>query len=460
MMSMADTRTINADTEPLSMAADEPAEDRSEANRHDEVVEFARRVNSLGHAKAMIQDAVDLLADAFRAEYKGIAEIAARGSKSVLTISATDDQGQPDFPKSCETLLESDGSQKPSSMIACALKTGGIVVTSDLAEEKRFSDQFLCKLGFASAISVPLLLEANPIGALCVFSKEAGAFQPADLWFAETIAQLLASAISRKKVEDELQVQRELNAVVLSMVDELLFTLDVHGNLTSMNAHGENITGFSLGEIEGRHFSSVFIAPRELALFESAFRKATTEKTEGKFLCHLLTKHGEKKQISWTIRPICFKDNTAGSIVFRGVETSEEGGMQSRSPDARYLNAETEADPENTQPASPDGSEKRSSPRRPFRYRQSIAPIMGDAFPNPADFFQVECLDLSAGGISFYLDAAPTFETLIVAVGKEPGVKYFKAQVVRVTEKTRNGRKIHVVGCRFTGNANDTFADQ
>ena len=55
--------------------------------------------------------------------------------------------------------------------------------------------------------------------------------------------------------------------------------------------------------------------------------------------------------------------------------------------------------------------------------------------PCDADFFEVDCCDISAGGLAFYLDLAPNFEKLIVTLGKPPAVTHFAAQVVRHAEK-------------------------
>ena len=57
--------------------------------------------------------------------------------------------------------------------------------------------------------------------------------------------------------------------------------------------------------------------------------------------------------------------------------------------------------------AEPEGKELRASPRRSFQYRQMIAPVMGGGMPSRTDFFEVDCCDISAGGLSFFLDHVP-----------------------------------------------------
>ena len=103
--------------------------------------------------------------------------------------------------------------------------------------------------------------------------------------------------------------------------------------------------------------------------------------------------------------------------------------------------------------SAPGGKELRASPRRFFQYRQMIAPVSDNAMPAAADFFEVDCCDISAGGLSFYLDRVPEFDKLIVALGKPPAVTHFAAQVARYVEKVNEGRRQYLVGCRFLGRA-------
>jgi len=96
------------------------------------------------------------------------------------------------------------------------------------------------------------------------------------------------------------------------------------------------------------------------------------------------------------------------------------------------------------------GHEKRSSPRRQFKYHQLIAPVYGQELPSPKKFFTVACEDISAGGIAFYLDCAPDFHKVVVALGKPPALAYFGADVVRYSKKQVGEKTMYLVGCRFT----------
>lgn len=91
----------------------------------------------------------------------------------------------------------------------------------------------------------------------------------------------------------------------------------------------------------------------------------------------------------------------------------------------------------------------RESPRREYRYTQRIAPIYGDSMPDWDEFIEVQCGDLSGGGISLWLPARPNFRELIVALGRPPSLVHFAAHVVYVRDSEWAGRRMYQVGCHF-----------
>jgi hypothetical protein len=96
-------------------------------------------------------------------------------------------------------------------------------------------------------------------------------------------------------------------------------------------------------------------------------------------------------------------------------------------------------------------TEMRSSPRRPYEYQQSIAPMYGGCIPSRKDFVPVECRDISAGGLAFYLSGRPDFDRLVVALGRHPNQTFFTARVVRTEPTERDGHRQYLIGCRFSG---------
>ena len=95
-------------------------------------------------------------------------------------------------------------------------------------------------------------------------------------------------------------------------------------------------------------------------------------------------------------------------------------------------------------------SELRSSQRHGYQHGQFISPMTNGTLPASEDFFEVDCKDISGGGISFYLDSPPDFDILVVAIGRRWAPAHFAARIAHVAEVEHTGRTQYLVGCRFT----------
>ncbi len=122
-----------------------------------------------------------------------------------------------------------------------------------------------------------------------------------------------------------------------------------------------------------------------------------------------------------------------------------------------------------------EGAERRQQSREPFLCLQRVASLVGDEFPEPSDFFDVQCHDLTRTGFAFYMTTRPTCRRLAIALGNATKTYYISAEVVRCSEvlvfpsgeaKTigpssarPNGRDVggevgepmFLIGCRFLG---------
>jgi len=79
--------------------------------------------------------------------------------------------------------------------------------------------------------------------------------------------------------------------------------------------------------------------------------------------------------------------------------------------------------------------ERRSRERKPFPTVQRIAPYDGSAMPDEKKFFQVQCRDLSNGGVSFLMAARPTFNALVIGFNTGPDtITYVAAEVAHCTD--------------------------
>lgn len=100
-------------------------------------------------------------------------------------------------------------------------------------------------------------------------------------------------------------------------------------------------------------------------------------------------------------------------------------------------------------PTEPSAKDNRESTRSAFQYCQMIAPMFGGRLPSNEEFFEVECSNISTGGMAFFADSPPDFEVLVARLGRPPSVRQLRARVVNVIPVERDGTPVYRVGCRF-----------
>jgi len=490
-MPTADDAT-SLDLHALPIAAADPEETREEARlrarQQAAVLAFGRRTNAQPRLAVLMQDAVSLVAEILDADFSSVARVAANGAALRIEVVAAGEQQLSDGPAVCE--LPPDAEE---SMAAYALNSGSPVVTSDLASEKRFRDRFLLKLGLVGAATVPLHIGQKPFGTLGIYTAEKREFTPDDVAFAETITHLLSSSVARIKVEEELRRQRALLSTLMETVNALVLVVDSGGNLISTNPGCLRVAQFSEDEVRGKPFWSVFIGPDEMEFVRSLFRGLKKDGRPREFDSSLLTKDGTRRHISWSSKVMRDEKDQIESVVLTGIDQTElvstareldnvkdsasratkaleelhdramAEELQDRTPavPAHPTADAWETAKDHDQPSPPfelldekRGRTLRKSPRRVYEYRQIIAPVLGDAMPLADDFFPVECRDISAGGIAFYLNRQPEFKALVVGLGRPPKVTYFTAEVIHFEKVEHRGQERYLLGCHFTGRVN------
>jgi hypothetical protein len=91
----------------------------------------------------------------------------------------------------------------------------------------------------------------------------------------------------------------------------------------------------------------------------------------------------------------------------------------------------------------------RSSPRKIYPFHQRVAPMHGGLRPSTDEYFNVECNDISQGGISFYLKRPPGCDRFAIVLGQKPKLTVLVGRVVYSKEVDRDGQPMYLVGCQF-----------
>lgn len=432
------------------------------ARRQAAIVAFGRRTIARPALNVLMQDAVALVGEILGTGLAGVTEVTDHGRSIVTTVASIDPSGHMTNPVSHRSPLS-----PVSSMAAFALTMANTVVTSNLPAETAYQDMFLRNLAVRSALCVPIHLNGEPLGALGVYCPDQRKFDTEDVGFAESISYLLAATIARVHAEDELSQQRQLAQSVLDSVDSLVITLDSQGSVLRMNGASEQLLGFSLAELGGKPWSAMLLNPHDAERFTAFFREALAGQEPRGFDVELLTKDGNTRSVRLRATLLAKQPHGRPTVVLSGVDRTEINRLAEALHNNRPQSEPAMANPADSSPGgvaaaeavSPFqsvgqpgwGNEMRSSPRRFYQYRQLIAPLIGDRLPARNRFFEVICEDISAGGISFYLDTPPDFKRVVVGLGQPPRLSLFTAEIVRVAQNEIDGRRQFLVGCRFTG---------
>jgi PAS domain S-box-containing protein len=446
------------------------------------VLAFARRACACPPLWVLRHDAVALMTETLRADLGGVGELTDDGRRVNIKVAAADENG-----RMVDPVTETASLNPATSIVGYALSTANPVVCSSLAAESRFTDSFLCNLGVVGALCVPMYHGTQFAGALGAYTKAEREFTPDEVRFAETISHLLACSVARVEAEKLLQEQRTFASTLLDIVDTLVITLDLEGKLQGMNQACQQLTGLSSEAVRGKPFWKVFSVPEEVDLIRRVLSRSKSEPAPCHFESSLAGCDGSPRRVVWSLKVVRAQDGRVYSMVLTGFDSTrqmeaqtelqqvkkvadkaakvlKEHGLEEEAADqlrgfsdrAAKLVEMNEAfagqiiTHGNVQPAEArKGLELRRSPRAAYSYRQMIAPMFGDRVPRQEEFFEVECRDISAGGMAFVMNRPPDFQKLVVELGRPPASNQLTAKVVRLQPLERDGEEEYLIGCQF-----------
>lgn len=117
--------------------------------------------------------------------------------------------GWPEAWRPTDEIAESE-SEKSVSQAMYAFCSNSTVISNDWNSENRFEIQpYWKELGIASGLSVVIASKSEIFGILSLYSKQYETFDEDNLHFVQAIANVLAMAIERKRVEEVLREERD-----------------------------------------------------------------------------------------------------------------------------------------------------------------------------------------------------------------------------------------------------------
>ena len=144
-------------------------------------------------------------------------------------------------------------------------------------------------------------------------------------WFIHGVAFDISDL---KRVEEELQEERNFVSAILDTVGALVVVLDDEGRILRFNPACEIITGYSMEEVRGKCIWDLLLVPEEADRFQSIFEVLRTDMLPQDYQSSWLTKHGDQRLIAWTSTLLPGSGETSNYIIATGIDITERKQLE------------------------------------------------------------------------------------------------------------------------------------
>jgi two-component system, LuxR family, sensor kinase FixL len=203
--------------------------------------------------QTICDDAAHLLVRELKIDFSSIFECSSHGESLLLRSGAGWRCGYVGIAQ-----LEA-GEATPSGR---ALELNQSIIIADARKDLRLRlPPFMKEHGVVGSMAVVIEGRGRAFGALSVHTMQPRVFNADDIHFLESIANILATAISRIQFEQELkETAGRLSGIVETAVDGII-TIDENGVVETMNPAAEKIFEYSADEVVGKNISMLMPEP-------------------------------------------------------------------------------------------------------------------------------------------------------------------------------------------------------
>jgi PAS domain S-box-containing protein len=143
------------------------------------------------------------------------------------------------------------------------LLAGEPVVVPEMRAEERFHEQPLfADHGVVSGASVVIAGSTAPLGVLAVHTRSPRIFSGEDVFFLQSVANVLSAATGRKVAEQAVQESERRKAAILGGALDAVVTIDYEGRIVEFNPAAERMFGFAAKDVTGREMAELILPER------------------------------------------------------------------------------------------------------------------------------------------------------------------------------------------------------
>ncbi|NJD06247.1 MAG: PAS domain S-box protein, partial [Methylococcaceae bacterium] len=127
----------------------------------------------------------------------------------------------------------------------------------------------------------------------------------------------------RKRLQEELQRQRDFAEGLIETAQAIILVLDTDGRILRFNPYMERLSGYRLTDLQGQDWLGALLPPRDRNAMQSVFRaQSGAVQTSGQ-ICPIVTHCGEERQIEWHNTPLRASDGAVMALLCLGQDITE-----------------------------------------------------------------------------------------------------------------------------------------
>ncbi len=143
------------------------------------------------------------------------------------------------------------------------------------------------------------------------------------LWY--FLPTLMNSPTSKdlQEVNDSLQEEQNFVSAILDTLDAIVVVLDAKGNFVKVNPSFERLTGYTLDDVRGANFFSVFFRPDQVEVVTQMMSNHKDPELPNRYESRIITKDGHHYFISWSNTMLKGADGSIKNIISTGIDITD-----------------------------------------------------------------------------------------------------------------------------------------
>jgi PAS domain S-box-containing protein len=133
---------------------------------------------------------------------------------------------------------------------------------------------------------------------------------------------------NERRAQEALRRERDFAESLIDTVQAIILLLDTEGRIVRFNRYTEEISGYTLAEVQGKDWFSTFLPQQDHGKIKETFKKAIDDiKTRGN-INPIMTKDGHEREIEWYDKTLKDGDGNVVGLLSFGQDVTERRQAQ------------------------------------------------------------------------------------------------------------------------------------